>query len=415
MTLAAERAPIEGDFAAVEPKRRLTFLVVALAALTSSWTGVRIGGVNLSDPLIAVGAAMAFVTVKGRPRLPWFVLLPVGAVAAFVLRDVLVGRPLTFEFTGFGNVVGEARGNVVTGPAILALRFGLSFLAVAVAIVPFRGSRRAIGALAGTWATGAAISAIWAFAQTELGYSDLAWQFHITSPDRAFGLANHPNSLGQSAAMSIGILLWMAIGSHAAGARVRLIGIGGAAACGYAVSASGSRTALVIIALTVLVAGSVLMSRGRRSVLLIPILLLTAAAALLWTGPLLASSRFSDRSADASDILRNARLDQGWDIFANAPLMGSGIYRWQGEMVPLLLLTSGGLLMVAAFYAAWLLPTFRLLRFRGDQLMKVLGVAGLAFLVAGFLNNALVERYLYWPLLLGGLALVTHSRALDRR
>lgn len=171
------------------------------AALTNTWTGVRIAGVNVADFLL--GAAVFFIllaaALNGR-RLPiytWAVLPPVALLAIALVGSVVRGDSLSSTQVAFQWTVGNAAGATYGGALPLIGRMALSLTAVTIIVAGMSDNATSrnitIKRIMGTWAAGAAVSGAYgiiAFSPIgkSVGLENVPFLFHYTSQARAIGL-----------------------------------------------------------------------------------------------------------------------------------------------------------------------------------------------------------------------------------
>jgi hypothetical protein len=112
---------------------------------------------------------------------------------------------------------------------------------------------------------------------------------------------------------------------------------------------------------------------------------------------ILDATRFFDKLGQISTAMRLANLERGLDLFNSNPLFGSGVGSWTYEMVPLILLTSGGLLYFIVFYGSLAYPILVRPRSSGGMFVPILVISAVSVFAYGLLGNGIFERYLYWP------------------
>lgn len=380
------------------------FGLVLVAAVVSSWTGFRVGGLNLFDLAIVVAvAATSLESLLKRmvPRLPVLLTLLIVFSLMLLARDVVVNNnDVLGQSSGNAWVSGTSLGSEVVGPFPFLLRLLLSTVAVFLVVgLAARGADAVrLERLAGAWAGGAAISAAAAVLTQFLG---LQWDFvyYSISDTRVSGFASHPNSLGQTSAMAIPVLV--ALAARAAGRPVlRLAHLVAALACLGSIWYSGSRAALLGLGIAVL-----LMLSGwlisRRSWAGLTAVIVLALPLLLVASEVVAASRWGDSSSALSNSLRLANLQVAVDIIAENLILGHGLGSWYGEMVPLILLTSGGLLYLGSYASFIGRELIRMAKSVDRPLIPALLISTVLLAIFGLLNNGLLERYLYWPVAIG--------------
>lgn len=209
------------------------------------------------------------------------------------------------------------------------------------------------------------------------------------------GLAHHPNSYGETNALALPMLIYM-FGASRGLAKI-LAGLSIPIAM-YAIFLSGSRAALAGGALLAVVSFVSLASSRKRihtgSLLLAMFL---APLAILTTPTILKASRFFAESGEISNAARFANLEAGINLFETNPLFGTGVGSWAGSPVPLILLTSGGVLYLVVFYGCLAHPLVVRPRSSGGAFVSILVISAVGVLGIGLLNNGVTERFLYWP------------------
>lgn len=387
-------------------RRQISWISQALtfgAALTSSWTGVRIAGINLVDYLLV--AAVVFVlldAVSNGRRLPvyaWAVLPPVVLLIIGLSGSVVRGDPLSANRLGWERVVGSSVGAEFTGALPLIARMALSITAVTIILAGVSNNAQDRNVLVKrimcTWAAGAAISGAYGVFQRVGDVGNLPFVYQIVSDTRATGLANHPNSFGQTIVLALPVLIYMIGATHGFAKAVMALSL---PISMYAIFLSGSRGALLCGPVIAVVTFTYLMTSGKRLAIWVPpIVALFLALAIVTMPTVLKATRFFDESGRVSSAVRRANLERGIDLFYTNPLFGAGVGSWNSEMVPLILLTSGGVLYLVVFYGSLAHPLLVRPRTSGGLFVPILVISAIGFFGFGLLNNGIVERYLYWP------------------
>lgn len=384
------------------PPRLLLFLLCS-AAFSSSWTGFRVSGLNLADLFLILALSYSLIIgILGRVRLPvaWpFLVLPT-VVLLLMGRDALFFDRLPFQTLSAAQyTTGESLGETVGGSATFLIRLILCWTAVGLALGVFQRSPRDLVRVAVSWVAGTAISAIWAAGQTTLALPDLPFIYHIESATRAVGLANHPNSFAETIVTVVPLAVHFAFGPRAGVVR-RAVGAAFVGLVIWALFLSGSRAGLAVGIVALVLSVVIRLVWSGRGVWGIPLALLAIVGAVLWLPRIWSTTRFSQGAGQLSDNERIHALTQGFELFARHPLGGAGLSTWLGEMVPLILLSGGGLILFFTFYASIGSVLIRALSGRNDELVMQLLAATILVLIFGLLNNGLVERYLYWALIL---------------
>lgn len=227
---------------------------------------------------------------------------------------------------------------------------------------------------------------------------------------RAQGLTSHPNHLALTCVLAIGLAVGL---STARRLSERVVAIALLPLLILAVVQSGSRAALVVSPIVILVALAVDRRAGRFAV---GATVVGVAVALLLIGALPGSNAGSlgrltgSQPTAGSNAARSEALGQSLDSYLSSPLVGAGFANAiAAHDIYLQVLVSGGPLAFVGFVVFF----WRIVR-RGARAADRLGrsplrseVAGLiagvvGYLVIGLLFNALWDRYLW--LYLGILA-----------
>jgi len=400
--------PRRRRLARLRPNVALPVLLALLAAVSSSWTGLRIAGLQLSDAaiILSLGALLTTVAMRRVPiappvaaLVPPFVAFIVAAIGIVVRGQGVFSQEST-KITSYS--VGSAAGDSASGPLPFLIRvvISLTFVALICHFSSVAYGRRTLVHLLVAWAIGAAISAATAIFEYSMGMDGLPFLFHVTAIDRSVGLAFHPNSLAQSATMALPVLLYFAL----ANTGVRRIFFGvlvGVTVLGLFYS--GSRGGLVLGAASLMAAWGIALAMTKRYTLAVVTVLGGLVAILTVLPKVLERTRFGsgDTTATQSTSLRVGILEYGWDLFSNNPLIGAGVGTWVGESVPLIMLTSGGLVLLVAFYT----PFVTVAATVAPRAKELFGMTMLLMIVVlfvyGFTNNGFGERYVYWPMFIG--------------
>lgn len=377
------------------------------AAFTSPLTGIRIAGINVADCFL-VGASCLAVLVavsKGR-RLPiygWATLPPVALLVIAAIGSIVRGDPLWSRQIANEWAVGSAAAVEQGGAIPLILRMLLAMTAVAIvvaSVADYDNGDALVKKIIYAWAAGAAVSAVYAAVEsTPLGKSlalgDLPFVYYVASETRATGLAYHPNSLGQSIAVALPVLMYL-IGTTRGLAKVAAMSVVPISL--YAIILSGSRSAVLLGAVLTVVTFAYLMKAAKGiSVWVVLTIILFGMLSTSTAQKLIDRSRFDERATYFSDTLRRAAVQGGIDLFDSNPLFGAGVGSWNAEMVLLIVLTSGGLIYFTIFYGSLIRPLITRTGSSGNSLEVILTISAIGVLAFGLLNGSIVERYLYWP------------------
>lgn len=389
---------------------RITHLSVSLvlgAAFTSTWTGVHVAGLKLTDYFLLGGAVCVMITVisDGR-RLPiyaWALIPPASLLLITLTRSLLIGEPLTSPSSALKMyIVGDAPAFKELGGALpLVARLALALTAVTFILTGVsesaRDGRVLISRIMRIWAAGAATNAAYSvIAHTSKisALANLSFLTHLSSP-RASGLANHPNSLGQAIVTALPMLIYVAATAHGFAKLVWALAV---PLSFYAIYLSGSRAALLFGVVFASATFVYLVASGTRpKTWVLPAVMFVLPLAIIAAPTLLRNSRFFDSTGKKSDLGRVANLQRGLELFNSNPLFGTGAGSWMDEMVPLIVLTSGGLLYFVIFYGSLSHPLRVRPHSSDNKFVVILVISCACVLVCGLLSNYIGERYLYWP------------------
>lgn len=392
------------------PRGAIQTLVIWLAlgaAFTSSWTGIRIAGINVADCFLAAASFLAvLVAVSKGGRLPiygWATLPPVALLFIAAIDSIVRGNPLWSHQIAnewaVGSAVGVEQGGAI--PLILRMLLAMTAVAIVVASVADNDDGDAlVRKIIYTWAAGAAVGAVYAVAASSplgksLALGDLPFVYYVASETRATGLAYHPNSLGQSIAVALPVLIYL-IGTTRGLANVATIAVVPISL--YAIILSGSRAAVLLGAVLTVVTLTYLVKATKRiRIWVVPAIILSGMLSTSIAQKLIDKSRFDERSTYFSDTIRRASIQSGIALFESNPLFGAGVGSWNAEMVLLIVLTSGGLIYFTIFYGSLIRPLIMRTRSSGNSLEVILTISAIGVLAFGLLNGSIVERYLYWP------------------
>ena len=366
--------------------------IVSVAALTSSWSAIRVGGSTIAD------LCLMFVTVVG--------LVAIGVrhmqmrawmAAPLLLGILLMARDVIFLDRSLNAADDDSLG---ISPLQMLIRVALSTFAVAAAVgVTAYVGKRSLGRLLWTWVAGVAISAIWALAQ---GRGFVAPSFDLVQLNGAFryaGLTSHPNALAQSLVLGIPVIFLAPLQSRRLSLVLRPLLL---LLWGFALWQTGSRAGLLVGFLAVVVCAAARAARSGALRWALPIALVATVAAVLIGPRLIAGTRFaSDSGASASNASRAAALSDGWSYFAAHPFFGAGFGVWVGELAPLVMLVSGGFVFLIAYTVFLFRPIATMRHKLSDPAVLACFISALLVPVLGLLNNGFTERYTFWPALIG--------------
>ncbi|MDF2918220.1 MAG: hypothetical protein K0S70_2437 [Microbacterium sp.] len=378
------------------PKRRRSWtnVFVYLAAFASSWTAVAVGGNNVVDYLLVAAVISAVLSrLAGRRQIyvAWWMVLPFVASVLVVAWDVMAGDARSGELTMLFRVL------ISTG--------GIAILLTSVARAS--GTPALMRALR-WWAAGAVVCGVAAIA-TWLGLVSFVGILEQPTGDRLSGLSSHPNSLAFSLTLVLPVLVHLA---QVARGFWRTFGwVAMLALAVGALALTGSRAGLMV-GLPLLGLALILALRASRlRVMTVPLLILGVVAVFVYLPGLLTDTRLVQGSAlsDSGRIIYN---QDALSTFATDPIFGGGFNAQIGVAVPLMVISGGGLVLVAGYYLFVFRPLPVLWKARGLAVAQTGLLALAAFLAFGLLNPVFVERATFWPILIPALVVLL-NRSLE--
>jgi hypothetical protein len=388
---------------------------LATAAFFSTWTGVRIAGLNISDFALTAAALLCLLEAALNRRKMvlelWMILPGFASIMILGVNVIAMQMPLFTSAVVSDSLVGNAALSESGGGALFVLRLVIAttFVAFAVKSEILTQGRAAALLILRWFALGASASAlVAALTFSNLLSNDLPTYHILTS--RAVGLAFHPNSLALASVLALPVTYWMAKKTVSAGG-VRLFWSLASVVLLVAIYAADSRSALIVggIELAVLV-GLSAHERGGRA-WLFPVGILVVLFALLSAPTLLGNTRLFDLEGNAqeSSEARNQLLTLALQQFQGSPVFGVGLGRGSGVMVPALVVSSGGIVLLIGLYYFLLKPWFQMVARKADNLVLHCLISSTSLIVMGFATNSVSERFDYWTLCVGA-ALVALPR-----
>jgi hypothetical protein len=329
--------------------------------------------------------------------LPPFALFLIATIGSVVRGDPLSShQEVTLNFVGSTTVFNDSGGAL---PLIARMALSLTAVTIIVAGVSdnMQGGKVLVERIMRTWAIGAAISGAYGVIEHIGKISILGNSSFLThlSDSRASGLANHPNSFGQTIVTALPVLIYMVGATRGLAKVVMALSL---PVSMYAIFLSGSRAALIFGTVFAVVTFAYLVISARRiHIGVLPVAIFLVPLAIVAMPTIVEGTRFFDKLGQMSDAGRIANLERGIDLFNANPLFGAGVGSWTYEMVPLILLTSGGVLYFVIFYGSLAYPILVRPRSPDGVFVSILVISAVSVFAYGLLANGIVERYLYWP------------------
>ncbi len=380
----------------------VSFVSAGLSALTSTWGGLRPGGLQLVDFFLAASLLCAFMGSVAQGKV--FLAVPRSymiCVAWFVCVVMLIGLVNT-PTLGFldTRVQLTPRGDSMANGVASGIQWLVAQVMLPLCVMALGVWRKwTVRLIGGAWVWSAIISSCVAILDAT-GVASISHALIGLGADtggREAGLASHANSLGVSAAMAIPLCL------VTLRRNVLLEGLSLAVLLA-GVLLSGGRGAQVA-SLCALIGG--LLYRGTRNELVRSLRVLIPAVVLggwLLFGTSMNSQegayfRFGGEAGGIeSDRGRLLLAGQALEDFQQHPLGGIGLGNiTYAHSIYLQLLSAGGVVMAIGFFL-YMAGLFRdVYLCRGDQLAVAAGGTLLVWLGVGIVENNLVDRYLYFP------------------
>jgi glycosyltransferase involved in cell wall biosynthesis len=383
--------------------------LLGLALAVIAWNGVKAFGISLFYVLL-VPPALILLLRAWSAR--WWTLLPAwvwlaGAGIALAAGLATLSPPSQaflhgryVHVTALERWAGRADRSSNAGNLV---KFELCLLALPLLVALAARSSWVLRRFGDLWVVSGVASAVVAVSD-ELGATHISkHQLGIPSIGRQAGLTISPNHLAVMSAIAMPFAaLWLTRSTRwrVAGAAAILLLFAG-------IYVSGSRGGLLAAPIgLVAVACAAPRLRPYATRLLAAAVVLAAA----WIPYVLLRAR-SANSRSTSDYERHHLLLQAWADIAHSPLFGLGPrVANQAHDIYLQLLASGGVIALASFLLLVVgLAGATRLAVREDRLLAIACTASIGtWLLIGFVENQLLEPYLYVPvsllLALAGLA-----------
>lgn len=419
-----------GVAAAVQRVPASTVLVgtgmVAASAVALRWRQRLFPGMSLSlieaPGVLLAGAALVTVSFNAVRVAAWmtvsdalllgasFFLLPRAIFGRARLGAVPLALPVSGAALGVATLLSTFGSEVPRSDLLAGARFTLTLVLTPLLITLAADERLRVQRFTELWILSASANGAWAVLET----LELA-PFHIASDAlrvsmREAGLTVHPNHLALACAIALPVALSRFVSARGSRARAAngllLAGI----LCG--VLLSGSRAGLIGAgAGVVLLAG---LQRGYRGRIVLGVATVSALLVAVAsrhpsasTGLLASYRRLSGaESVGDSDVTRLGYYRDALADFTGSPLVGSGLSLVRGAHdIYLQLMQASGVLGLAAF-VLFTATTIRVavalardegLRHEERLLASSLAVSIVVWLVIGFVQNQVYDRYLYVP------------------
>lgn len=377
--VALAAAALVTAFVVLGPDRLGTGFVL-LAMFTAPQNSVRpiptADFVTFSDLFLALGGALLLPTLlRRRSRYP---------------QGWLIGS--------IGVIVSVFVASMLSATPIVDLLYGVRLPAATVALPLFflawAPSRRLIDMLAWSYVAGHVVST---------GYALVAGKDPATG--RFDGLTTHYNFFGIAATVTAGLLLHL---HHRTPRRWRWVVWGAGLVTIGSVSLSGSRAAVLVVAMLV-----VLYPLLERSILS-GYLVVAGGLALVFAGNALLGSTSNgsaftrirgDSTTSFSDNERTVALQTGWSRFLEHPVLGGGFdaHAYDAHNVYLEIAIGIGVVGLAfhlLVFATGVLPLF------GTGPLRRLGYAPLGYAAMCMLTNSIWDRFVWMGIALAVVAAV---------
>jgi O-antigen ligase len=378
MTTRTSSGPRQRE--ATGPLERTATALLVAGALFAPLNDVRpVAGLSImtmADALLVAGFGLLTPVLLNRKLimpgsfvLGWALLLPAALVASVLASDVA---------TSFNHLA----------------RLLAAALVLPAALLWWRPDRRVISRLAAAYLVGAAVSVIAAVVEGP-----------IDDENRYDGLTTHPNFLGHTAVIAIALTPFV---TSQISALSRWFCYALALLCGYGVWISGSRAALVGLAVL-----AVLYPLLERSLLAAGGLVLGLAMTLLFWDQILGARGgnalgrlLGTTTSETSNEQRRGTLSAELERFLAEPLTGHGFENaLAAHNIYLQIAVSAGIIGLLGFLLVLWTLISPLFTARRSALWR-LGYVGIAYLVIGVLDKSLWDRFIWVGLALALLALV---------
>lgn len=373
--------------------RLFEFALYATVA-TSPWTGIQVRSVPLAD-IAAVAAAVLLMLVWIVTRLK--VAIPAWVVLPSAGSLVVLGADF-FGLTGDPYVASSGIGVISSEDVLVLVRTLVATLVLFVLVSAFiqRYSVQRARVLLKVFC-GSVLASVLVAIYTEISGVVLLEPPDIVVAERAVGLAFHPNSLAQTIVIALPALFLVA-----ATASRRVLAafgtIGSLVLLTWGLQLADSRGGLLGGAVIVVLGALWFLAQWRSGRFFVPTVVLGLVVALPVWNWVTSETRLGSASGAGTEQSTAGRVDLlalGVDLFRDAPLFGAGLDSGAGVMVPVLLLSGGGVVLLSCF-TLYILGAARTVWTRPSVFPRFLALlAVVAPVLMGFFNNSVNERFDY--------------------
>jgi hypothetical protein len=384
-------------------------LLVAASVLCVAFQGVQ-GPVSVpvSDLPFLLAVPLIGLALLRR-QLPllvpgWLVLVAGGLAVGALLGALFVTNPPDFVI-GPGDPAAAVAQRQTSLALFLRTIYALVLVPVLIAAVASSWFRTRL--FADLWLASTAICALVACLD-QIAHTGISASLVSTGElfERAIGLTDQPNYLGQFTAMALPLGIVRTYQARGLGSLAALTATG---LLVLALELSGSRSGL-FGAVVGVVALALLAPRVRPGIVVggVALVVLGAASIVYQPSGLSVLERLSggDPTAGQAENAREVVLERSFDIAADHPLTGVGFSRiLDSHSLPIQFLMAGGLIALMAFLLwVWRMAALGIALARSSrappvnaEIAAALTAALAAWLIPGIFNPQLLERFMYVP------------------
>lgn len=400
----------------------LSFAVIATAIGLATFTAVRpIAQFTLADVFFVCGGLLVglrLLTERDLARRlppPWLCASAAGLLVSALLVEIVHPASSTINiYTVPISPYSPAFGTGSGSNLVNAARFATALLFVPTLIACVADSRSRVDRLIDIWLLGTCVNcavAILDFFGLRLGEAITGGSYSsnmLGAGPRIAGLTSHPNLLAMAAGMALPVSLTRL--GFAPDRRRKLIALSTLVLLVAGILASGSRSGLLMVAVSVLL--TPVLIPGTRGRLLYPVVLV---GGIVLTVVLVAPDAFvgfsrlihpSSASALTSDTQRTHALSVSLANISARPVIGSGFQLVkQSQDIVLQMAEAGGVLAVVSFgaFGVGTLGQALRLRIRRDastwrpRIGTALGTSTAVWFLGSLLQPTVFDRFLYIP------------------